>query len=92
MPASMVCTYLVSLPCAHCLDNSGARVNELSGPLATAGISIFYQSSYMCDFIFVRFLRFPFALDSNDPRFKNLAFKRLSLCSKPLVLISTHPT
>ncbi|KAJ3568937.1 hypothetical protein NP233_g5388 [Leucocoprinus birnbaumii] len=36
------------------LDNSGARVNELSGPLAVAGISILYQSSYMCDFIFVK--------------------------------------
>ncbi|KAF5363471.1 hypothetical protein D9756_000171 [Leucocoprinus leucothites] len=35
-------------------DNSGARVNELSGPLAAAGISILYQSSYMCDFIFVK--------------------------------------
>ncbi|KAF9226689.1 hypothetical protein BS17DRAFT_806773 [Gyrodon lividus] len=36
------------------LDNSGARVHELSAPLATAGISILYQSSYMSDFIFVK--------------------------------------
>jgi len=35
-------------------DNSGARVHELSAPLAAAGISILYQSSYMSDFIFVR--------------------------------------
>uniref|UniRef100_A0A0W0GAN8 CASTOR ACT domain-containing protein n=1 Tax=Moniliophthora roreri TaxID=221103 RepID=A0A0W0GAN8_MONRR len=35
-------------------DNSGARVNELSAPLAMAGISILYQSSYMSDFIFVK--------------------------------------
>ncbi|KAI0638360.1 hypothetical protein C8Q77DRAFT_427729 [Trametes polyzona] len=35
------------------LDNSGARVHELSAPLAAAGISILYQSSYMSDFIFV---------------------------------------
>jgi len=34
-------------------DSSGARVNELSAPLAAAGISILYQSSYMSDFIFV---------------------------------------
>lgn len=34
-------------------DNAGARVNELSAPLAAAGISILYQSSYMSDFIFV---------------------------------------
>lgn len=36
------------------LDNSGARVHELSAPLAAAGISILYQSSYLSDFIFVR--------------------------------------
>ncbi len=35
-------------------DKSGARINELSALLADAGISILYQSSYMCDFIFVR--------------------------------------
>ena len=34
-------------------DNSGARVNELSAPIAAAGISILYQSSYMSDFIIV---------------------------------------
>ncbi|EIW82292.1 hypothetical protein CONPUDRAFT_123058 [Coniophora puteana RWD-64-598 SS2] len=36
------------------LDNSGARVHELSAPLAEAGISILYQSSYMSDYIFVK--------------------------------------
>ncbi|OAX44030.1 hypothetical protein K503DRAFT_679751 [Rhizopogon vinicolor AM-OR11-026] len=36
------------------LDNSGARVHELSAPLAAAGISILYQSSYLSDFIFVK--------------------------------------
>lgn len=36
------------------MDNSGARVHELSAPLAAAGISILYQSSYMSDFIFVK--------------------------------------
>ncbi|EIW61695.1 uncharacterized protein TRAVEDRAFT_56940 [Trametes versicolor FP-101664 SS1] len=39
---------------SDCLDNSGARVHELSAPLAAAGISILYQSSYMSDFIFVK--------------------------------------
>ncbi|CDO73736.1 hypothetical protein BN946_scf185015.g64 [Trametes cinnabarina] len=34
------------------INNSGARVHELSAPLAAAGISILYQSSYMSDFIF----------------------------------------
>lgn len=33
---------------------SGTRVHDLSAPLADAGISILYQSSYMSDFIFVR--------------------------------------
>ncbi|KAI6105910.1 hypothetical protein F5141DRAFT_1006360 [Pisolithus sp. B1] len=36
------------------LDNSGARVHELSAPLAAAGISILYQSSYRSDFIFLK--------------------------------------
>ncbi|KAG2156296.1 hypothetical protein DEU56DRAFT_766406 [Suillus clintonianus] len=36
------------------LDSSGARVHELSAPLAAAGISILYQSSYLSDFIFVK--------------------------------------
>ncbi|TEB35731.1 hypothetical protein FA13DRAFT_1728581 [Coprinellus micaceus] len=36
------------------VDNAGARVHELSAPLAAAGISILYQSSYMSDFMFVK--------------------------------------
>ncbi|KAG6821503.1 hypothetical protein H0H93_000011 [Arthromyces matolae] len=36
------------------IDTSGARVNEVSAPLAAAGISILYQSSYMSDFILVK--------------------------------------
>lgn len=46
--------------CASCsqpslsIGNSGSRVRELSAPLAAAGISILYQSSYMSDFIFVK--------------------------------------
>jgi hypothetical protein len=43
-----------NLPVCQFLDNSGARVHELSAPLAAAGISILYQSSYLSDFIFVR--------------------------------------
>jgi hypothetical protein len=38
-------------------DKAGARVHELSAPLAAAGISILYQSSYMSDFIMVRSLQ-----------------------------------
>ncbi|TFK22318.1 hypothetical protein FA15DRAFT_596298 [Coprinopsis marcescibilis] len=44
------------------MDNSGARVRELSAPLAAAGISILYQSSYMSDFIFVKESRLQDAL------------------------------
>ncbi|CAK5262832.1 unnamed protein product [Mycena citricolor] len=36
------------------LDNAGARVSELSAPLAAAGISILYLSSYTSDYIFVK--------------------------------------
>lgn len=39
---------------------SGTRVHDLSAPLADAGISILYQSSYMSDFIFVRNIPSPF--------------------------------
>lgn len=35
-------------------DSSGARIHSISAPLSAAGISIFYQSSYMSDFIFVK--------------------------------------
>ena len=35
------------------IDNTGARVHEISAPLAAAGISILYQSSHISDFIFV---------------------------------------
>jgi hypothetical protein len=50
------CRYRSRFLIIHSLlqDNSGARVRELSAPLAAAGISILYQSSYMSDFIFVR--------------------------------------
>ncbi|KAL5487912.1 hypothetical protein ACEPAI_6020 [Sanghuangporus weigelae] len=41
------------------LSNSGSRVRELSSPLAAAGISILYQSSYLSDFIFVKAARLP---------------------------------
>ncbi|KAJ4479253.1 hypothetical protein J3R30DRAFT_2738701 [Lentinula aciculospora] len=39
---------------SNALDDAGARVYELSAPLAAAGISILYQSSYLSDFIFVK--------------------------------------
>ncbi|KAF5321680.1 hypothetical protein D9619_000617 [Psilocybe cf. subviscida] len=45
------------------LDNSGTRVHDLSAPLAAAGISILYQSSYMSDFIFVKESRLKEAMD-----------------------------
>ena len=50
----IVRTGCLLMPISHPrLDTSGARVHELSAPLAAAGISILYQSSYMSDFIFV---------------------------------------
>ncbi|KAF8914206.1 hypothetical protein CPB84DRAFT_1840939 [Gymnopilus junonius] len=44
-------------------DNSGSRIYDLSAPLATAGISILYQSSYTSDFIFVKESRLQEAMD-----------------------------
>lgn len=40
-------------------DNAGRRINELSGPLAQAGISIFYLSTYQTDLVFVKEKRLP---------------------------------
>ncbi|KAF8969424.1 hypothetical protein BDZ97DRAFT_1795567 [Flammula alnicola] len=45
------------------IDKSGTRVYDLSAPLAAAGISILYQSSYMSDFIFVKESRLQEAMD-----------------------------
>lgn len=54
----MFISVLFSAPSPTRLTNiageSGGRIHELSAPLAAAGISILYQSSYMSDFIFVR--------------------------------------
>ncbi|KND00427.1 uncharacterized protein SPPG_04748 [Spizellomyces punctatus DAOM BR117] len=36
------------------LDNSAKRINEISAPLAKAGVSIFYLSTYQTDFVFVK--------------------------------------
>ncbi|KAL6617901.1 hypothetical protein U3516DRAFT_629007 [Neocallimastix sp. 'constans'] len=41
------------------IDMSGKRINDLSAPLAQAGISIFYLSTYQTDFIFVKEKRIP---------------------------------
>ncbi|KAF7332299.1 ACT-7 domain-containing protein [Mycena kentingensis (nom. inval.)] len=66
------------------LDDTGARVSELSAPLAAAGISILYQSSYMSDFIFVKERRLAevmslfaiagFALYAADPNLLTASF------------------
>ncbi|KAJ3105302.1 hypothetical protein HDU96_008615 [Phlyctochytrium bullatum] len=37
----------------HGVETSGKRISDLSAPLAQAGISIFYLSTYLTDFIFV---------------------------------------
>ena len=44
------------------IAQSGSRVRELSAPLAAAGVSIFYQSSYLSDFIFVKESRLPLVM------------------------------
>ncbi|KAJ7781004.1 hypothetical protein B0H16DRAFT_604226 [Mycena metata] len=73
------------------LDNAGARVNELSAPLAAAGISILYQSSYMSDFIFVKerrlaeamslFAAAGFALYAADPNLLTALLEPPPTCS-----------
>ncbi|KAK7060389.1 hypothetical protein VNI00_001154 [Paramarasmius palmivorus] len=77
------------------IDNSGARVNELSAPLATAGISILYQSSYMSDFIFVKESRLQEVLALfSDAGFDLYSVDENSLSSSTIPLsppISPHP-
>ncbi|KAJ3330728.1 GATS protein-like 3 [Blyttiomyces sp. JEL0837] len=46
------------------LETSGKRINDLSGPLAKAGISIFYLSTYHTDFIFVKEKRVPLVIQT----------------------------
>jgi hypothetical protein len=47
---------LAEVGLARTCSDTGTRVHELSAPLAAAGISILYQSSYTSDFIFVRII------------------------------------
>ncbi|KAH8830326.1 hypothetical protein DL96DRAFT_1592451 [Flagelloscypha sp. PMI_526] len=54
-------------PTASQLDDSGARVYDLSLPLASAGISILYQATYSSDFIFVQERDAGFDLYSDNP-------------------------
>ncbi|KAI8810094.1 hypothetical protein BJ742DRAFT_770525 [Cladochytrium replicatum] len=39
---------------ADFLEESGQRITDISAPLAAAGISIFYLSTYQTDFVFVK--------------------------------------
>ncbi|TFK43752.1 hypothetical protein BDQ12DRAFT_718943 [Crucibulum laeve] len=74
------------------LDNSGARVNELSAPLAAAGISILYQSSYMSDFIFVKESRLQEAMNLFASSGFDLYSSDSSLFSNPAISPSLSPT
>lgn len=44
---------------AYGIDNSAQRINEISAPLAKAGVSIFYLSTYQTDYVFVSVLASP---------------------------------
>ncbi|KAJ3407684.1 Zinc finger C3H1 domain-containing protein, partial [Chytridiales sp. JEL 0842] len=46
------------------IETSGKRINDLSAPLAKAGISIFYLSTYLTDFIFVKEKRIPLVIST----------------------------
>ncbi|KAI9136620.1 hypothetical protein BKA69DRAFT_1128946 [Paraphysoderma sedebokerense] len=45
-------------------ENAGKRISELSAPLAKAGISIFYLSTYQTDFVFVKEKRVPLVIQT----------------------------
>ncbi|KAI9105351.1 hypothetical protein DFS34DRAFT_599043 [Phlyctochytrium arcticum] len=46
------------------LDNSAQRINEISAPLAKAGVSIFYLSTYQTDYVFVKERRMPLVIST----------------------------
>jgi hypothetical protein len=48
------------------IDNAGRRINELSKPLAQAGISIFYLSTYQTDLVFVKEKRLQMVVQALD--------------------------
>ncbi|PPQ77674.1 hypothetical protein CVT25_011109 [Psilocybe cyanescens] len=70
------------------MDSSGTRVYDLSAPLAAAGISILYQSSYMSDFIFVKESRLQEAMDL----FASAGFHLYASDSNPLISPSVSPS
>ncbi|KAJ3158855.1 hypothetical protein HDU86_002543 [Geranomyces michiganensis] len=46
------------------LDNSAERINEISRPLAMAGVSILYCSTYQTDYVFVKERRMPLVIST----------------------------
>ncbi|KAJ3493962.1 hypothetical protein NLJ89_g10905 [Agrocybe chaxingu] len=67
--------------------NSGTRVHDLSAPLAAAGISILYQSSYTSDFIFVKEFRLREAMNL----FASAGFNLYTSDANPTVSPSLSP-
>ena len=83
-------TWLVQL--SKSTESSGNRVKEISAPLAAAGISILFLSTYFADFFLVKERRIQQASPSTvlkingiDPRRRFARF-----CNNNLVLFSTY--
>ncbi|KAJ3283120.1 Cytosolic arginine sensor for mTORC1 subunit 2 [Borealophlyctis nickersoniae] len=81
------------------LEDSGERINQLSEPLARAGISIFYLSTYQTDFVFVKEKRLPLVistLESRDFEFMDLDDLDIDIGTSPISTaapgMSTTPT
>ncbi|ORX89429.1 hypothetical protein K493DRAFT_315442 [Basidiobolus meristosporus CBS 931.73] len=49
---------------AYGMELNSRRINELTGPLARAGISIFYLSTYQTDYFLIKEKRIPFAVET----------------------------
>ncbi|KAI9014954.1 hypothetical protein BC832DRAFT_546898 [Gaertneriomyces semiglobifer] len=49
---------------AYGMDHSAKRINEISAPLAKAGVSIFYLSTYQTDYVFVKERRMPLVVST----------------------------
>ncbi|KAI8816858.1 uncharacterized protein EV422DRAFT_272412 [Fimicolochytrium jonesii] len=76
------------------LDNSAQRINEISSPLAKAGVSIFYLSTYQTDYVFVKERRMSLVistLQAHDFHFFDLDDLDLD-CTPPTTPAAGAPT
>ncbi|KAK9760677.1 hypothetical protein K7432_015062 [Basidiobolus ranarum] len=73
---------------AYGMEVNSRRINELTGPLARAGISIFYLSTYQTDYFLIKEKRIPFAVET----LQACGFDFIDLDMMEFTTLSTYPT